>query len=159
MRTNNEIWTAAGFGVLAGMRSLTAPAVLSRELSRKPTRALKRALPGLTSRRVSRRLGILALGELVGDKSPRTPPRTALPILTGRILSGAITGAAVSRKRKGARLGFALVGGAAAIASSYVFYGFRRLLTQRLRVPNVAAGLVEDGLALALGSRLTLALR
>ncbi|RKH23114.1 DUF4126 domain-containing protein [Corallococcus sp. CA041A] len=159
MRTNNEIWTAAGFGVLAGMRSMTAPAFLSRELSRKPTRALKRALPGLASRKVSQRLGFLALGELVGDKSPKTPARTALPVLTGRILSGAITGAAVSRKRKGAKLGFALVGAAAAIASSYVFYGFRRLLTQKLRVPNVAAGLVEDGLALALGSRLTRALR
>ncbi|NNB99006.1 DUF4126 domain-containing protein [Corallococcus exiguus] len=159
MRTNNELWTAAGFGVLAGMRSMTAPAFLTRELSRNPTRALKRALPGLTSRKVSQRLGILALGELVGDKSPSTPARTALPILTGRILSGAITGAAVSRKRKGAKLGFALVGAAAAIASSYVFYGFRRLLTQKLRVPNVAAGLVEDGLALALGSRLTRALR
>ncbi|RKG56079.1 DUF4126 domain-containing protein [Corallococcus sp. AB011P] len=159
MRTNNEIWTAAGFGVLAGMRSMTAPAFLARELSRKPTRALKRALPGLTSKKVSQRLGLMALGELVGDKNPRTPARTALPVLTGRILSGAITGAAVSRKRKGARIGFALVGAAAAFASSYVFYGFRRLLTQKLRVPNVAAGLVEDGLALALGSRLTRALR
>ncbi|WP_223639673.1 hypothetical protein [Corallococcus sp. EGB] len=159
MRTNNDVWTAAGFGVLAGMRSLTAPAFLAQELSRKPTRALKRALPGLTSKRTARRLGLLALGELVGDKSPATPARTAFPILTGRVLSGAITGAAASRDRKGARLGFALIGAAAAIASSYVFYGFRHLLTQRLRVPNVAAGLVEDGLALALGARLTRALR
>ncbi len=159
MRTNNDVWTAAGFGVLAGMRSMTAPALLSRELSRKPTRALKRALPGLTSRKVSQRLGLLALGEVLGDKSPTAPARTAFPILTGRVLSGAITGAAVSRKRRGARLGLALIGAGAAIASSYVFYGFRRLMTQRLRVPNVAAGLVEDGLALALGSRLTRALR
>ncbi|MFB1483575.1 hypothetical protein [Corallococcus sp. RDP092CA] len=159
MRTNNDVWTAAGFGVLAGMRSMTAPALLSRELSRKPTRALKRALPGLTSRKVSQRLGLLALGEVLGDKSPTAPARTAFPILTGRVLSGAITGAAVSRKRRGARLGLTLIGAGAAIASSYVFYGFRRLMTQRLRVPNVAAGLVEDGLALALGSRLTRALR
>jgi uncharacterized membrane protein len=159
MRTNTELWTAAGFGVLAGMRSMTAPAFLTRELSRKPTRALKRALPGLTSKKVSQRLGLLALGELVGDKNPKAPPRTAFPVLSGRILSGAITAAAVSRKRKGARIGFAVVGAAAAVASSYFFVGFRRLLTQRLRVPNVAAGLIEDSLALALGSRLTQALR
>ncbi|NOK21721.1 DUF4126 family protein [Corallococcus carmarthensis] len=159
MRTNNDLWTAAGFGVLAGMRSMTAPAFLTRELSRKPTRALKRALPGLTSKKVSQRLGLLALGELVGDKAPTTPPRIKLPPLTGRILSGAITGAAVSRDRKGAKLGFALIGAAAAIASSYAFYGIRRFVTHRLRVPDLAAGLIEDGAALFLGARLTRALR
>ncbi|RKH70840.1 DUF4126 family protein [Corallococcus aberystwythensis] len=159
MRTNNDLWTAAGFGVLAGMRSMTAPALLTREFSRKPTRALKRSLPGLTSKKVAKRLGVLALGELVGDKAPTTPPRIKFAPLTGRILAGAITGAAVSRDRKGPRVGFALVGAVAAIASSYVFYGLRRFVTQRLRVPDLAAGLIEDGLTLALGSRLTRALR
>ncbi|GMT97735.1 hypothetical protein KH5H1_18540 [Corallococcus caeni] len=159
MRTNNDLWTAAGFGVLAGMRSMTAPALLTRELSRKPPRALKRALPGLTSKKVAKRLGVLALGELVGDKAPTTPPRIKLAPLTGRILSGAITGAAVSRDRKGPRIGFALVGAVAAVASSYAFYGLRRFVTLRLRVPALAAGLIEDGLTLALGARLTRALR
>ncbi|WP_375755232.1 DUF4126 family protein [Corallococcus exercitus] len=159
MRTNQDILMAAGFGVLAGMRSMTAPAFLTRELSRNPTRALKRSLPGLTSKKVAQRLGFLALGELVADKSSKTPARIAFPPLTGRILAGAISGAAVSRDRKGAKLGYALVGAAAAIASSYVFYGLRRFVTHRLRVPNLAAGLVEDGLTMALGSRLTRALR
>lgn len=159
MRSNNDVWKAAGFGVLAGMRTLTAPAFLAHELSRKPSRRLKRALPGLTSKRVSQRLRVLALGEMVADKSPKALSRIDRRLIGGRVIAGAITGAAVSRDRKGARLGFAIVGAAAAIASSYFFYGFRSLVSGRLRVPNLVAGLFEDGLAIALGSRLTQHLR
>ncbi|RKH10214.1 hypothetical protein D7V97_14510 [Corallococcus sp. CA053C] len=159
MRSNNDVWKAAGFGVLAGMRSMTAPAFLSHELSRKPGKALKRALPALTSKKVSQRLRLMAIGELVADKSSKTPARIAPKILVGRILTGAITGAAVSRERKGAKVGLAVVGAAAAIASSYFFYGFRTLASDKLRVPNLLAGLIEDGLALFLGSRLASGLR
>ena len=159
MRSNNDVWKAEGFGVLAGMRSIAAPAFLSHELSRKPGKALKRALPALTSKKVSQRLRLMALGELVADKSSKTPARIAPKILVGRILTGAITGAAGSRERKGAKVGLAVVGAAAAIASSYFFYGFRTLASDKLRVPNLLAGLIEDGLALFLGSRLASALR
>ncbi|RKH45158.1 hypothetical protein [Corallococcus sicarius] len=159
MRSNNDVWKAAGFGVLAGMRSMSAPAFLSHELSRKPGKALKRALPGLTSKAVSKRLGMMAFGEMVADKSSKIPSRIAPKVLVGRILTGAISGAAVSRERKGAKVGLAVVGAAAAIASSYFFYGFRTLASDKLRVPNLLAGLIEDGLALLLGSRLTRELR
>jgi uncharacterized membrane protein len=155
MRSNSDVWKAAGFGVLAGMRAMTAPAFLAHELSRKPSRVLKRALPGLTSKKVSHRLGLLALGEMVGDKSPKALPRIDRKVITGRILAGALTGAAASRDRKGAKLGLAIVGAAAAVASSYFFYGLRTLVSDKLRVPNGVAGLIEDGLALALGARLT----
>ncbi|RYZ39933.1 MAG: hypothetical protein EOO71_18085 [Myxococcaceae bacterium] len=159
MRSNNDVWKAAGFGVLAGMRAMTAPAFLAASLSNKPSRVLKKALPGLTSRKTARKLGLLAFGEMVGDKSPKALPRINPKVIAGRIIAGAITGAAVSRERKGAKVGLALVGAAAAIASSYFFYGFRTLASDKLKVPNLLAGLIEDGLALALGSRLSGQLR
>jgi uncharacterized membrane protein len=136
------------------MRSLTAPAFLTHELSRKPSRAARKSLPLLVSKTASKRLAVLALGELVADKAPGTPARIAPPVITARILSGAISGAAVARGKRASKAGFALIGAVAAVASSFAFYGLRTFVTKRLRIPNVFAGLVEDGLALALGARL-----
>lgn len=148
----------AGFGVLAGMRSLSAPALLSREFSREPTRFFRRSLRGFASQQVGRVLTTLAIGELAADKAPFTPPRIAPPVLAGRILSGAFTGAALAKRRGRPVLVPVLLGAAAAVASSYAFYSLRRLATQRLRVPNVLAGFLEDGLALLLSNRLASAL-
>ena len=157
MRANDAL-EVAGFGVLAGMRSLRAPALLRRELSREPTRFLRRSLRGFSSKQVGRVLSTLALGELAADKAPFTPPRIAPPVLGGRILSGAFTGAALARRWRRPVLGPVLLGATAAVASSYAFYSLRRLATQRLRVPNVLAGFLEDALALLLSTRLASAL-
>jgi uncharacterized membrane protein len=38
---------------------------------------------------------VLALGELVNDKLPKTPPRTAPPIFAARLVMGGLAGAAL----------------------------------------------------------------
>lgn len=159
MRSNDALAAAAGFGVLAGMRSLSAPALLGRELSRPQGILHRRPFQRYALSRGSRVLTTLAAGEIAADKAPFTPARTAPPVLGARILSGLITGATLARWSRRPVLGFALVGAVSALASTYAFYGLRRFVSQRLRVPNVLAGFLEDSLVVLLSARLKDALR
>lgn len=159
MRSNDALAAAAGFGVLAGMRSLTAPALLGRELAHPHGILQRHPFQRYALQRGARVLTTLAAGELAADKAPFTPARTAPPVLAARILSGIVTGATLARWHRRPVLGFALVGAASALASTYAFYGLRRFVSQRLRVPNVVAGFLEDSLVFFLCSRLKDALR
>jgi uncharacterized membrane protein len=154
-----EVLEVAGLGVVAGMRSFSAPAFLSERLSHEGEAEGGRLDRVLSSKGVSWTLKVLALGELVGDKLPGTPARIAPPALVMRLLSGAVVGAAVARRDKRPVLGPTLIGAAAALASSYAFYTLRKFATQRLRVPNFVAGLLEDALTATAGARLMAALK
>ena len=79
---------AAGLGVVAGLRALSAPALLSRRLARPPVRWRADPTRLLASERTARVLGILAVGELVGDKLPFIPARTEPLPLLGRARAG-----------------------------------------------------------------------
>jgi uncharacterized membrane protein len=154
-----EMLEAAGLGVVAGMRSLSAPALLSQRLSQDTGVVGGRIERVLSSKAGAWTLAVLALGELVGDKLPQTPARIAPPALALRLLSGAVVGAALARRDKRPVLGPVLVGAAGALASAFAFYALRKLATQRLRVPNVVAGLLEDALTATIGVRLVAALK
>ncbi|HZI16217.1 MAG TPA: DUF1990 family protein [Myxococcus sp.] len=151
--------TPLGLGVLAGMRSMSAPTLVSRRLSQDPGPRKDPLSAALARPWVSKVLGLLALGELVVDKLPKTPARVKWVPLTGRILTGALAGASsVAGKKRSAVLLAAGLGGAAAVASAWAFYSLRTVATQRLRIPSFAAALTEDALMAALGSRLMPAL-
>ena len=80
-------------GIVAGLRSLTAPAVVSwaallRWINLSGTWASWLALPVTVTI-----LTIVAVVELVTDKLPKTPHRTAPPSFVFRIVSGAFAGA------------------------------------------------------------------
>ncbi|QRN97806.1 DUF4126 family protein [Archangium violaceum] len=153
------VLAAAGLGAVAGMRSFSAPAILSILLARDGGSVQGRIEQALSSKVGGRTLSMLALGELVGDKLPNIPARTAPPALAGRILSGALVGAALARRDKQPVLGPVLLGAAAAVASSFAFSALRRFATQRLHVPNIVAGLLEDALVAMAGTRLLAALK
>jgi uncharacterized membrane protein/uncharacterized protein (UPF0548 family) len=150
----DALLNTVGFGVLAGMRSFSAPAFLSHQLAQQPVDAPKGRVHALASERNSRVLAVLAAGELIADKLPWIPARTAPPSLVARALSGALAGAAVAAPHRRMTVGRALLGAAAAVASSFAFYKLRQVATRDWGVPNVVAGLVEDAVALALGNRL-----
>lgn len=140
----------AGYGVLAGMRSLSAPALAARTLRRRGR--WPRALGGPRARRL---LPLLALGELLADKWSRTPDRTRPDVLAGRLAAGAIAGAAVAEAlggRRAVRRG-AVAGAVAALASTFLFHRARRAAGSLLGSP-VRAGLVEDALAAGLAALL-----
>src|SRR4030095_15826648 len=85
-------------GFFAGLRSLTAPAATAWAvhlgwLKLQGPRALMGAIPAVTS------FTLLAAVELVADKLPKTPKRTAPPGLIARIVMGGLTGACVATGR------------------------------------------------------------
>jgi uncharacterized membrane protein/uncharacterized protein (UPF0548 family) len=155
----DRLWMPVGFGVLAGMRSFSAPALLSHQLSREPVEAPEGRAQVLASRRTARALTVLALGELLADKTPWVPARLWPPALVGRALSGALTGAAVAAPHRPLSAGRALLGALAAVAASFTFYALRQSATRRLGLPNAVAGLIEDAVAVALGARLLASMR
>jgi uncharacterized membrane protein/uncharacterized protein (UPF0548 family) len=156
--TRGQWWTPVGLGVLAGMRSMSAPALVSRRLAREPGPPGSGLSRALSRRSVSRVLRVLALGELVADKLPWIPARVKPAPLVGRVLSGALVGATAAVGRHGARWGGAALGAVAALASSWAFYSLRRVATQRLRVPDTVVALAEDVAVAALSTRLMPAL-
>ncbi|HSK99672.1 MAG TPA: DUF4126 family protein [Rubrobacteraceae bacterium] len=147
---------ALGLGAITGLRSMSAPAAVSRAAAHGRLGSLEGTpLEALGSARAARLLTVLEIGELIGDKLPITPSRTALPPLLGRAASGALAGAALfaSEGRRMA-LGGAL-GAAGALASARAGERLRMQISQRLGVPDFVPALVEDGIVLFASSRLT----
>lgn len=142
---------AFALGWTAGMRSATAPALLSRGLTsgRRPRRQPAHALahpwaPGL--------LGAAAAGEMVFDKLPVAPSRTSPPALAGRLLSGALVGAAAAAARRSSVVAGVLAGAAGAGAGSFVMERLRREAGAALGVDDKVVAVVEDALTLAIGA-------
>ena len=99
---------------------------------------------------VLKKLGSLAsvAGELYVDKQPATPDRTSAAALPARLASG-IGGAGLLARRQGANAALpALAGAAGAAAGSFGGLAWRRWAGARM--PDLQAGLIEDGVALAL---------
>ena len=114
----SNIAAAIGIGTIAGLRSMTAPAVVSlavnREWINKPTNSL--AL--LANRKTAYLLSALAIGELVVDKLPTTPNRTEPLSLTARVATGAFSAVALTRSKNCAVVA-ALLGGLSAVAGAF----------------------------------------
>jgi len=133
-------------GVTAGLRSMTAPASLA--LAQQQKFEHERLWP-LGSRRVAQVLTMLAIGEMVFDKLPFAPNRIAPGVLTGRVLSGAMCGAAVSRRDQKAG---ALLGMAGALAGSFAGYFIRKAAGRTSGLPDAVIALAEDALAMGIGA-------
>ena len=139
---------ALGLGAVAGGRSMSAPALLSRAASRGDIEGIE-ATPFafLASPRAARILTVLAVAEALADKLPFSPDRISPPGLVGRMASGGLVGAALlaaAERRAAIGVGLGLLASAAA---SFPSYYLRVKAQEKLGVPNWAAGIVEDALA------------
>jgi uncharacterized membrane protein len=122
---------AAGIGAVSGLRTFTAPAATLG--------ARDNLWTGLVT--------ALAAGEILADKLPMAPSRLLPPALAARIVAGGACGSVVAGRFEGSRAVGAVLGALCAIASAYAGYGLRMALTHGKWLPNVPAGLVEDGIA------------
>jgi uncharacterized membrane protein len=135
-------------GFFGGLRSLTAPAstawaVYLGWLKIERPLALIGSLPSVAI------FTVLAIVELVGDKLPQTPTRTAPPGFIARIVMGGLTGACIAaggaqRIFLGAALG--AVGG---VVGCFAGYQARTGLVKALGMRDVYIALVEDLVAIA----------
>jgi len=121
--------TAALLGTAAGLRSLTPVSAL----------ALHGRLPGGP---LTRRLPLLGAGELVGDKLPFTPARTAPGPLVGRIATGAYCGSRAAGPQGAA------IGALAAVVWANGGQHTRQWLGRRTGRPDLQLAVVEDAVAL-----------
>ena len=149
--TPTALLSTFGLGVVAGMRSMTAPAALAHVLAGRTVAPRDQPARFLSSERVAWLAALAAAGEFVGDKLPMTPDRTdALP-LSGRLGSGALVGAAVAAATRENVVVGALVGVAGAAVGSFGFVRIRKALPGALGLPDWPVALAEDALAVSLG--------
>jgi hypothetical protein len=113
-----------------------------------------RSMSGLAAvtRRGGSRLAPLAvmlwLGETLADKSPAIGNRTELLPLTGRAVLGGVVGGMAAREAGASRVGGVLLGAGTAVVAAHLAMRAR----QRLPLPPVAAGLVEDAVVGAIAA-------
>ena len=80
---------AIGIGIVAGLRSFTAPAVVAWAAHFGWLSLHDSPLGFMGSTTAVAILSLLAIGELVADKLPMTPNRTASAPLLARVITGA----------------------------------------------------------------------
>lgn len=135
---------ALAFGFLTGLRSLSPTACIAWAAYLERIR-LPRPLARLGTPLGVLILGVLALAELVADKLPRTPNRTAPPVLAARLVMGALAGACVGP----ALWSGALLGSLGALAGTYLGFYARTGTVNALALPDLKVALLEDFLCLA----------
>ncbi len=150
--TTRSFLATAGLGWAAGMRSMTAPAALSHVFSDRYS-TVRQPARFLTMDSVSTLSKLAAAGEVVADKLPGTPDRTAPPVLGGRLASGALVGAGIAAARRDSLWPGVLLGAAAAGLSTFVMLRVRTALPEMLGTSDMPVAILEDvaALGLALG--------
>jgi uncharacterized membrane protein len=138
-------------GIIAGMRSMSAPALVSDYLADKQSPEIENSnFKLLASENVATTFKVLAVGEMIADKTPFIPNRISPAPLIGRAISGAICGASLCRdKGERSEVG-ALAGGLSALASAYGVYYLRKRLGEE-GIPDVLLGLIEDSIVIKAG--------
>lgn len=145
---------AVCLGIVSGMRSMLAPAILSRHFVRNPPHQLGGTVLGyLTSPKLAAALAVISAGELIADKLPFVPSRISAAPLLGRAVSGAICGAALCAAEGRKRDLGAIAGGVAAVASAFAFYHLRRKISEETDLPESMLAIAEDFTAVGIGLR------
>lgn len=143
---------AFGIGVVAGMRALTAPALLSHKLVRTvPAKEPVNPVDYVAQPTTARVLKVLAGAEVIGDKVPHGPDRTSPPQFITRIMSGGSCGAVLSEVEGQSVLIGSVVGALGAVAGTLLFFNLRRWLDHDLGLPDTVGALAEDALAIGGG--------
>jgi uncharacterized membrane protein len=146
-----DLASAAGIGVVAGLRSMTAPALVALAINRKHLPPPAGKLSAMRANRTAAILAVLALGELVVDKLPGVPKRTSPIALMVRVASGAFAAGVLSSSRERSVAGGAIAGGLGAVAGAFAGYSARKKIVENTRAKDPIVAVVEDAIAIAGG--------
>ena len=133
-------------GVIAGLRSMTAPAAVSWAARAGWLNLTATGLAFLGSAITPWILTALALGELVADQLPTTPSRKAPVGFGARIVTGAFSGAAIGAPG-GSLVTGAIAGAVGAVIGTLGGHGLRARLAAGFGRDRPAA-LIEDAAAI-----------
>lgn len=133
-------------GLIAGLRALTAPAAVSWAARLAWLHVGGTWLSFLEASVTPYIFSVLAIGELINDKLPKTPSRKAPPSFAARVIMGALCGAAFGAS--GGSLAGGLVAGAlGAVAGTLGGYEARKRLVKAIGGKDLPIALLEDAVA------------
>jgi len=138
-------------GVIAGLRSLTAPAVVAWAAHRNWLPLQKTALAFLGSTIALVIFIVLAIGELIADQLPSTPSRIKPPGLIARIVLGGLCGSALAVAGGQSMLAGGFLGALGGVAGAFGGYQVRTGLVRVLRIPDFVIACLEDAVAIGGG--------
>jgi uncharacterized membrane protein len=143
---------ALGIGIVAGLRSLTAPAAVSwaAYLGWLNLQGSPLAFMGSTAAVVI--FSLLALGEYVADLLPQTPNRITPGPLIARILTGGLSGACLCAAGGQSLVAGAVLGGIGSVIGAFAGYQVRTRLVRGLKVQDMLIAIPEDLVAIGLAS-------
>src|SRR5947209_3686505 len=141
---------AIGIGIVAGLRSLLPPAVVAWAAHFGWLNLHGSPLAFMGSTAAVAIFSIFAIGELIADKLPATPKRTAFAPLLARIVLGGLSGASLFAAGGGPLLAGALLGATGGVIGAFVGYEIRRHIVTNLHVKDLFVALCEDLVAIAL---------
>jgi len=147
---NSVFFLAIGIGIVAGLRSLLAPAVVAWAAHFDWLNLNAWPLAFMGSRTAVAIFSVLAIGELIADKLPKTPKRTALVPLLARILTGGLCGASLCAAVGQSLPAGAFLGATGAVIGAFVGYEIRRRIVNNLHIKDVFVAIYEDLVAIAL---------
>lgn len=138
-------------GCVAGLRSMMAPAIICAAAYLRWVHLDGTSLGWMNTMIALCIFTLFAIGELIVDKLPQTPPRTAPVGLVARAVTGGLSGAALALsggKSAGAGILLGAIGG---IAGAFAGYQIRHGLVVQTKLPDFVVAVVEDLLAISGG--------
>jgi uncharacterized membrane protein len=151
MGSNLVFALALGIGVIAGLRALTAPATVSWAAHLGWIQLAGSHLSWMSSIIAVAVLTLAAIGEIVNDKLPKTPARTAPPSIVIRMVMGAFAAATLSVGIGGTLWIGALLGAIGALIGTFGGYYVRTGVVKALHSPDWPVALIEDAVAICGG--------
>ncbi len=151
MNPSEVLLLAFLIGVVSGLRSLTAPAVVAWAAHRNWLNVQNTPLSFMGSTAALVIFVLLAIVELVADQLPKTPSRLKPPGLIARIVLGGLSGAAVGVAGGQALALGGVLGAAGGIVGAFGGYQARTGLVRALKVPDIVIALLEDAVAIGGG--------
>lgn len=141
---------AFGIGFVAGLRSLTAPAVVAwaAHLGWLDLSGSHVAFMATTGATVV--FSLLAIGELVADKVPGVPRRTDYAPLVARVCTGALCAACLAAAAHRPLLAACVFGGLGGVIGAFAGYETRRRLVNQFHFRDFYVAVCEDLIAIGL---------
>ena len=141
---------AVGIGLVAGLRSLLAPAAVAWATHLGWLHLHNTPLGFMQTNVALTIFSLLAVGELVADLLPQTPKRTDLAPLLARMVSGGFCGSCLCASAGKSLTVGAVLGAAGAVMGAFAGYETRRRLVSKLNTRDYVVALGEDLVALGL---------
>jgi uncharacterized membrane protein len=151
MNAGFTLLLALGIGIVAGLRSALAPAVVAWAAHLGWIKLYGSPLAFMGTKWAVGIFTVLALVELIYDKLSVTPARTSAPGLSTRIVTGGLSGACLALSGGATPWLGALAGAVGGIAGAFGGYHARAGLDRGLRVPDFVIAIPEDLIAVGLG--------